>query len=92
MGMPVHISAERFFYNGNTCKQPAYKRSRQEKMAHFHGDWRAAKGRLLFLPKTLTVIETECGTIYPISKKLIIIEDRKGMFFSAVPLSGEPAG
>jgi hypothetical protein len=92
IGMPVHISPERFFYNGNTCKQPAYKRSRQEKTAHFHGDWRAAKGRLLFLPKTLTVIETECGTIYPISKKLIIIEDRKGMFFSAVPLSGESAG
>lgn len=87
MGMPVYISAKRFFYNGNTCKQPTYKRSRQEKTAYFHGDWRAAKGRLLFLPEILTVVETDCGTIYPISKKLIIIEDKNGMFFSAVPLS-----
>lgn len=87
MGMPVYISAERFFYNGNTCKNPTYKRSRQEKTAYFHGDWRADKGRLLFLPKILTVVETDCGTIYPISKKLIIIEDRNGMFFSAAPLS-----
>jgi len=89
--MPVYISAKRFFYNENTCKQPIYKRSRQEKTAYFHGDWRADRGRLP-LPKTLTIVETECGTIYPVSKKRILIEDKSGLFFSAVPLSGEPAG
>lgn len=86
MGMPVYISATHFFYNENQCKNPSYKRSRQEKVAYFHGDWRAAKGRLLFLPKILTVVETDCGTIYPINKKLIIIEDPRGMFFTAVPI------
>jgi hypothetical protein len=91
LGMPVYISAKRFFYNWNTCKQPTYKRSRQAKAAYFHGDWRAAKGRLLFLPNILTVVETGCGTIYPISNKLIIIEDKRGMFFSAVPPAREPA-
>jgi hypothetical protein len=89
LGMPVYITAKRFFYNGNTCKKPTYKRSRQEKTAHFHGDWRAARDRILFLPKILTVVETDCGTIYPISKKLILIEDKNGMFFSAFPLSDE---
>jgi hypothetical protein len=92
MGMPVYISSNRFFYNENKCEQPTYMRSRQGKTSYFHGDWRAKPGRLLFLPKVLTVIETECGTIYPISKKLIIIEDKHGMFFSAVPLSKESAG
>ena len=92
MGMPVYISSNRFFYNENQCEQPTYVRSRQDKTAYFHGDWRAKPGRLLFLPKVLTVIETECGTIYPISKKLIIIEDKHGMFFSAVPISEESAG
>lgn len=90
MGMPVYISAKRFFYNENQCKDPTYLRSRQEKTTYFGGDWRAAPGRLLFLPKILTVIETDCGTIYPISKKLIIIEDKRGMFFTAVPLSTRP--
>jgi hypothetical protein len=92
MGMPIHISAKWFSYNGNTCEQPTYKRSRQEKTAYFHGDWRAAKGRLLFLPKMLTVVETGCGTIYPVSKKLIIIEDKRGVFFSAVPISKKSVG
>lgn len=87
MGMPIYISATRFFYNENQCKNPGYKRSRQEKTTYFHGDWRAAEGRLLFLPKILTVVETDCGTIYPINKKLIIIEDKRGMFFTAVPIS-----
>jgi hypothetical protein len=87
IGMPVYISANRFFYNENKCKKPIYKRVRQDKTAYFHGDWRATPGRLLFLPKVLTAIETECGTIYPISEKLIIIEDKCGMFFSAVPVS-----
>lgn len=91
MGMPVYISSNRFFYNDNKCEQPAYTRRRQDKTSYFHGDWRAKPGRLLFLPKVLTVIETECGTIYPISKKLIIIEDKRGMFFSAVPLSEKSA-
>lgn len=87
MGMPVYIGSDRFFYNENKCEQPTYTRSRQDKTTYFHGDWRAKPGRLLFLPKVLTVIETECGTIYPISKKLIMIEDKHGMFLSAVPLS-----
>ncbi|MYN19725.1 hypothetical protein GTP81_23555 [Rugamonas sp. FT107W] len=86
MGMPVYISARRFFYNENQCKNPTYKRSRQQKTVYFHGDWRAAKGRLPFLQNMLTVVETNCGTIYPINRKLILIEDRSGMFFSAVPL------
>jgi hypothetical protein len=92
LGMPVHISANRFFYNENKCKQPTYKRVRRDKTAYFHGDWRTAPGRLLFLPTVLTAIETECGTIYPINKKLIIIEDKRGMFFSAVPVSEKSAG
>ena len=85
IGMPVYISAKRFSYNGNQCQDPTYKRSRQQKTAYFHRDWRAAKGRLPFLPKILTVVETDCGTIYPINKKLILIEDKNGMFFSAAP-------
>lgn len=88
MGMPVYISASRFFYNENTCKQPTYKRSKQDKTAYFHGDWRANPAKLP-LPKMLTVIETDCGTIYPISRKRILIEDKNGLFFSAVPLSGQ---
>lgn len=92
IGVPVYISSKRFFYNENKCEQPTYMRSRQDKTSYFHGDWRAKPGRVLFLPKVLTVIETECGTIYPISKNLIIIEDKHGMFFSAEPLSKESAG
>lgn len=92
IGMPVYISSSRFFYNENKCEQPTYTRSKQDKTSYFHGDWRAKPGRLLYLPKVLTVIETECGTIYPINKKLIIIEDKHGMFFSAVPLPEESAG
>jgi hypothetical protein len=92
LGMPVYISANRFFYNENKCTQPTYKRTRQDKTAYFHGDWRARPGRLLFLPKVLTAVETECGTIYPISKNLIIIEDKRGMFYSAVPVSEKSAG
>jgi hypothetical protein len=84
MGMPVYISSGQFFYNQNTCKQPVYKRRRQDKTTYFHGDWRASHGRLP-LPEILTAIETECGTIYPINKQLILIEDKNGMFFSAVP-------
>jgi hypothetical protein len=40
----------------------------------------------------VTIIETECGTIYPVSKHRILIEDKSGTFFSAVPLSGESPG
>jgi hypothetical protein len=91
IGMPVYISASRFFYNENTCKQPTYKRSKQNKASHFHGDWRADPARLP-LPKILTIIETDCGTIYPVSKHRILIEDKSGTFFSAMPLSGESPG
>jgi hypothetical protein len=91
MGMRVYIGAQEFFYNQNTCKQPTYKRRREQKSTYFHGDWRATQGRLP-LPTILTAVETECGTIYPIRKNLILIEDKNGMFFSAVPLSGAPAG
>jgi hypothetical protein len=84
IGMPVYIGTQQFFYNQNTCKQPDYKRQRQDKTVYFHGDWRASHGRLP-LPQMLTVIETECGTIYPINKRLILIEDKNGMFFAAVP-------
>jgi hypothetical protein len=91
IGMPVYISASRFFYNENTCKQPTYKRSKQNKASHFHGDWRADPARLP-LPEMVTIIETECGTIYPVSKHRILIEDKSGTFFSAVPLSGESPG
>jgi hypothetical protein len=86
MGMPVYIGAERFFYNQNTCKEPVYMRRMAKKTEYFHGDWRAGQGRLP-LPKTLTVIETECGRIYPVSRQLILIEDKNGMFFSAVPMA-----
>jgi hypothetical protein len=88
IGMPVYIYADRFFYNENTCKQPSYKRSKQDKAAYFHGDWRTDPARLP-LPKKLTVIATPCGTIYPISKHRILIEDKRGTFFSAVPLSDD---
>lgn len=86
IGMPVYISADRFFFNENKCKQPTYKRSKQDKSAYFHGDWRTDPARLP-LPKKLTVIETACGTIYPVSKHRILIEDKRGTFFSAVPIS-----
>jgi hypothetical protein len=90
MGMPVHISAGQFLYNQNSCKQPAYKRYTTAKSDYFHGDWRADQGRLP-LPDRLTVIETGCGRIYPINKQRILIEDRRGMFFSAVALAEESA-
>jgi hypothetical protein len=91
IGMPVYISADRFFFNESICKKPTYKRSKQDKAAHFHGDWRTDPARLP-LPKMLTIIETECGTIYPVNKYRILIEDKRGTFFSAAPLSEDSAG
>lgn len=91
IGMPVYINANRFFYLNKTCKQPVYKRSKQEKTAYFHADWRADSNNLP-LPDKLTVIETACGTIYPISKARIIIEDKNGLFYSVAPLLEQSSG
>ncbi|MBQ5949065.1 hypothetical protein [Massilia sp. ST3] len=88
MGMQVQISATKFSYHGNACEQPAYKRSRKDKATYFHGDWRSDPTRLP-LPDELVVIATQCGTIYPLGRARILIEDKRGMFFSAIPL-GEP--
>ena len=85
MGMPVYIDAGKFVYHEHACTRPSYRRSLQDKSAYFHGDWRGDPVRLP-LPNKLTVVATECGTIYPVSRKRILIEDKKGLFFSAIPL------
>jgi hypothetical protein len=83
MGMPVLISAKRFFYIGRLCMHTSYRRSHEEKTAYFHGGWRNDASRLP-LPKMLTVVATDCGKLYPIHKNRILIEDPSGVFFSAV--------
>ncbi|MBQ5939957.1 MULTISPECIES: hypothetical protein [unclassified Massilia] len=90
MGMPVYIDAGRFVYYEHVCDRPSYKRSQETKSAYFRGDWRSDFARLP-LPDKLTAVATECGTIYPVSRKRILIEDNNGLFFSAVPLQGNEA-
>lgn len=89
MGKMMIISAEKFSFNGRTCMHPRYKRSIEEKETYFHDGWQADPSRLP-LPNPLTVVDTNCGKIYPVRKNHIAIEDKTGVFFSAVRVSAKP--
>lgn len=83
MGKKVLISARKFSFNGQTCMHPRYKRSVEEKETYFHDGWQSDPSRLP-LPNPLTVVDANCGKLYPVRRDHIAIEDKSGVFFSAV--------
>ena len=82
IGKPMAISAEKFSFNGKTCKRPTYKRSVEETVSYFDREWRADSSELP-LPNPVTVIETECNMLYLIRENRIIVAE-DGNFFEAV--------
>ena len=83
MGKKILISAKSFSFNGRTCVHPTYKRSIEEKETYFHDGWQADPSRLP-LPNPLTVVDANCGKLYPIRENHIAVEYENGVFFSAV--------
>lgn len=82
IGKAVIIRAEKFVFNGRTCRHPTYKRSVEETVAYFDREWRADSSELP-LPNPVTIIETECNMLYPFQKNHIIVAE-DGNFFEAV--------
>jgi hypothetical protein len=85
IGKPMIISAKKFAFNGKVCMHPRYDRSVDDTAVHFYREWRADSDELP-LGDRVTIIETECNTLYPIRKNHIIVAE-DGIFFEAVRLA-----
>lgn len=81
------ISAERFEFNGRTCMYPKYERTEEETVSHFDQGWRTDVSDIPF-PNPVTIIDTDCDTLYPIRKDHLMIAEG-GVFFEAVRVKSE---
>lgn len=82
IGTKVLISRDKFSFNGQTCVRPDYTRSREDASEHFTREWRANANEF-GVPKTVTVVETGCNTLYPLRRGRLLIAER-GNFFEAL--------
>ena len=81
IGKMAIVSAERFEFNGRTCIYPNYERSKEETVSHFDLGWRTDVSDIPF-PNPLTILDTDCDTLYPIRKDHLMIAEG-GVFFEA---------
>jgi hypothetical protein len=89
IGKPVFISPERFEFNGETCMNPNYQRSKEDPATYFDREWRTDVSDIPF-PSPVTIIETGCDFLYPIRENHLMIAER-GVFFEAVRAEKVPS-
>lgn len=89
IGKPLLISAERFEFNGQVCRYPDYQRSKEETVSHFDREWHTDVHDIPF-PNPVTIIDTDCDTLYPIRKDHLMIAEG-GVFLEAVRVGEVPS-
>jgi hypothetical protein len=82
IGKYVIISSRRFTFNGRSCVNPAYKRTKEETVHFFDWAWQTDVRDIPF-PNPVTVIETGCNTLFPIRKDHLMIAE-ENVFLEAV--------
>lgn len=87
IGKLLLINAEKFEFNGRTCRNPNYQRSREETVHHFDWAWRTDVSNIPF-PNPVTIIDTGCDYLYPIRKNHLMIAE-ENVFFEAVRVNGD---
>jgi hypothetical protein len=89
VGKWFYVSPERFEFNGKTCPNPHYKRSKEERGRYFIYEWGATSSDLS-LPNPVTIIDTGCYFLYPQRKNRIIIAI-DSVFYTAVRMPSRKA-
>lgn len=86
IGKLIIISPEKFEFNGRTCTNPNYQRSKEETVHHFDSAWRTDVRDIPF-PNPVTIIDTGCDFLYLIRKNHLMIAEQN-VFFEAVRIGG----
>jgi hypothetical protein len=89
IGKPLLVSPERFEFNGETCMNPNYQRSKEDPATYFDREWRTDVSDIPF-PSPVTIIETDCDFLYPIREGHLMIAEG-GVFFEAVRIQKLPS-